>query len=146
MYDAIRFYTQIYFRMIYKKILIIGLLCVWPLTAAVRADNATPPDDIVKALKSGDAKGIGKYFNSSVELIFTQNQGVYGKSQAEQILKNFFDNNRGTRDFSYNHLHTNNKDNTQYYIGQLFTAKGVYRIYIYMKDGLIHQMRIESND
>ena len=130
--------------MVFKKVIIIGLLCAWPLAASISADNL--PDDIVKALNSGDAKGVSKSFNSSVELIFSQSQGVYGKSQAEQILKNFFDNNRGSQNFTYKHLHTNNKDNIQYFIGQLYTAKGLYRIHIYMKDRLIHQMRIESND
>ncbi len=127
----------------YKKIIITGLLCICLGTKPVEAVDL--PNEIVQALENGDAKNIGKHFNSSVELIFSSSQGVYGKSQAEQILKNFFDNN-GSGNFKYKHLHTNNKDNTQYYIGQLYTSKGIYRIYIYMKDQCIHQMRMESND
>lgn len=128
----------------YKKIIIIGLLCT--CISAAQVDALDLPNEIVKALENGDAKTISKYFNSSIELIFSQSQGVYGKAQAEQILKNFFDNN-GTGGFKYKHLHTVSKDNTQYnYIGQLYTSKGTYRIYIYIKNQYIHQMRMENND
>jgi hypothetical protein len=130
--------------MAYIKIIIISLLCVC-IDAASPVYAFDMPDEIVQALESGDAKGISKYFDASVELIFSQNRNVYGKSQAEQILKNFFDKNR-TGDFKYKHLHTNDKDNTQNYIGQLLTGKGTYRIYILMKDRYINQMRIENND
>jgi len=105
------------------------------------------PDEIVQALKSGDAKTISKYFNTSVELIFNENQGVYGKAQAEQILKIFFTNNASpSGTFGYKDLHSGNRDNPQYYIGELHTGKGRYRVTIFMKDQRIHQMRVESND
>ncbi len=130
--------------MLYKKILIIGFLYVCLGVSQVHALNL--PQGIVEALENGDAKNMSKYFNSSIELIFSQSQGVYAKSQAEQILKNFFDNNGPV--FKYKHIHhTSSKDNTQYnYIGQLYTSKGTYRVNIYMKNQCIHQMRIESND
>ena len=137
-----------------KKALIISSLCfVVSLRGAVyetihesEKQVLNPPVEIVQALKSGDSKVISKYFNSSVELIFSESQGVYGKAQAEQILKTFFSNNASKGDFTYNHSHTVNKDNAQYYIGKLHTGKGVYRVYIYMKDQRIHQMRMESDD
>ena len=123
-----------------KKILIVGLLCVCADIVSVSALNL--PGEIVKALEKGDAKSISNYFNSSVELIFSESQKVYGKSQAEQILRFFFSNN-GPGDFKYKHLHTINK---QYFIGELHTGKGLYRLNVYMKDQYIYQMRIESND
>ena len=141
--------------MIFKKILIISSLC---FVVSIRSDACETnhkaethvfnlPGEIVQALKAGDAKIISKYFNSSVELIFSESQGVYGKAQAEQILKTFFNNNASTYGgFNYSHKHTTNKDNAQYSIGELHTGKGLYRVYIYMKDQHIHQMRIENND
>jgi hypothetical protein len=139
-----------YFRMIFKKILIIStLFVVVSLRGAVHETKMYAPrlpDEIVQALKSCDAKTVSKYFNSSVELIFSEGQGVYGKSQAEQILKTFFNNNAlATGKFDYKELHASDKDNAQYFIGELH-GKGLYRVYIYMKDQRIHQMRIESND
>ena len=129
--------------MLYKKSLIISLLYVSFGVLQVKALEL--PDGIVQALETGNAKNMSKYFNSSVELIFSQSQGVYAKSQAEKILKNFFDN---VGPLKYRHIHhTSSKDNTQYsYIGQLDTNKGTYRVNIYMKNQCIHQMRIESND
>ena len=127
--------------MVLKRILLISIAF---LTVVVRAN---PPDEIVRALNCGDAKLISKYFNSSVELIFSDNQGVYGKDQAEQILRNFFNNNTGGGGkLNYRHLHGSDRDNVQYYIGELQTRKGMYRVYLHMKNQLIYQMRIENND
>ena len=129
--------------MIYRKVVIISLLYAFVGVMPAKACNL--PDEIVRALENGEAKSVGKYFNSSVELILPSNQGVYGKAQAEQILKNFFEGN-APGNFKYKHLQTINKENTQFYIGQLYTGKGIYRIYVYIKDRFIHQMRVESND
>ena len=129
--------------MIYRKVVIISLLYAFVGVMPAKACNL--PDEIVRALENGEAKSVGKYFNSSVELILPSNQGVYGKAQAEQILKNFFEGN-SPGNFKYKHLQTINKENTQFYIGQLYTGKGIYRIYVYIKDRFIHQMRVESND
>ena len=141
--------------MIIKKILIISSLCAvvclrgaaheMIYEAESRAYNL--PDEIIQALRNGDAKVISKYFNSSVELIFSESRGVYGKAQAEQILKDFFSKNATANGkFNYKHLHSIPKDNIQYYIGELTTGKGQYRVNIYMKDQRIYEMRIESND
>jgi len=139
--------------MFFKKTLIICSLCtVVNLQGAIHESAGVfvfnLPEEIIKSFENGDAKGIGKYFNTSVELIFNESQGVYGKAQAEQILKNFFNNNASTNGkFNYKPLHNSTRDNIQYYIGELKTGKGLlYRVTIYMKDQLIHRMRIENND
>jgi len=138
-----------------KKILIIGLLCVVVnIRGAVHdsihetvAQTINLPAEIVKAFEAGDAKVISNYFNSPVELIFSESQNVYAKAQAEQILKNFFNNNASAnRKFNYKHLHGTDRDNAQFFIGELHTGKGIYRVNIYMKDQRIHILRIESDD
>ena len=137
--------------MVIKKILIISWLCATMSLQGTIHGEISPEvdlsDEIVQAFVYGEANGIGKHFNSSVELIFNESQGVYGKSQGEQILKTFFANNASAQGkFTYKHLHGSNRDNVHYYIGELHTGKGLYRVTIYMKDKLIHRMRIESND
>jgi len=137
--------------MISMKILLISSLCVVvSLSGAIQkagAQSLKLPDEIVQAFESGDAKTICKYFNSSVELIVSESGGVFAKAQAEQILKNFFTNNiSANRKFNYKDLHSNIRDNVQWFIGELHTGKGIYRVNIYMKDQLIHLMRIENND
>ena len=133
-----------------KKIVMIGSLCVAIcVRSAARGTDAQAklPDDMVQAFVGGDAKAICKYFDSSVELILSEIGGVFAKAQAEQILKTFFnDNISANRRFNYKDLHSSVRDNAQYYIGELHTGKGIYRVNIYMKDQRIYQMRIESND
>jgi uncharacterized protein YfaS (alpha-2-macroglobulin family) len=145
--------------MVFKNVLIISSLCAavslhsaeHGTVHAAKARAVTLPNEIVQALNKGDAKVISKYFNSSVELIFSESRGVYAKAQAEQILKNFFNDNPPANapangKYSYRHLHTIPKDNTQYNIGELRTGKGMYRVCIFMKDQQIYEMRIENND
>jgi hypothetical protein len=137
-----------------KKILTISLLCtVWyavrGTSREVKAEDL--PQEIVQALNSGDAKVIAKYFNSSVELIFSDKRDVYAKAHAEQVLKNFFTNNpvdTGAGKVNYTHRHTSGvgKENVRNYIGELRTGKGTFRIHIFMKDQRIYEMRIENND
>ncbi len=126
--------------MIFRALIICALYSIVDVSQVSKSDL---PAEIVRAMEKGDAKEVGKYFNSSVELIFSDSRGVYGKAQAEQILKNFFAKN-GDGDFKYKHLHTPDKNN---YLGELQSGKGlVYRTCIFMKDGSIHQMRIENKD
>ena len=138
-----------------KTLIIISLCTVTGLRGAVHETDVHEPDvcarnlpdEIIMGFVNGDAKIVGKYFNEQVELILNGMQGVYGKSQAEQILKNFFsDNTSVNKKFTYKSLHDSERENAQYYIGELHTGKGLYRVTIYMKDQLIHRMRIESND
>ena len=138
----------------FRDILVISSLCVtmglrgsFYETIHERKSLYTPPDEIVQGFVNCDARLISKYFNASVELIFNESSGVYGKSQAEQILRTFFNNNTSaTGRFTYKHRHGSDRDNAQYYIGELHTGKGLYRVTILMKDKLIYQMKIESND
>ena len=133
--------------MIFKKILIISSLCLMVDLSGSESYSMNLPNEIVQALSNGDAKAISNYFNTSVELIINDSQAVYGKAQAEQILKNFFNNNASTSGkFIYSPKHKGDRDNVQFYIGELRTGKGSYRVTINMKDQRIHQMRIESDD
>jgi hypothetical protein len=125
------------------KILIVILLCA--SATVLQAQNLKLPADIAGALEGGNAKEISKRFNSSVELILNQSQDVYGKSQAEQILRSFFDGNGPS--FKYKDLHSSGREESHCnFIGQLFTSKGTYRVYIYIKNDQIYQMRVENND
>ena len=142
--------------MVLKKTLIISLLCVavnlrgavHDISHETKACALNQPEEIVQGFIYGDAKVISNYFNTSVELIFSEKQGVYSKAQAEQMLKTFFSDNASTnKKFNYKQLHSSpNRDNVQYYIGELNTGKGSYRVTIHMKDQRITQLRIESND
>ena len=127
--------------MVFQKVLLIVSFCV------ISAANVSPPRDIVQGFENSDAKAVSNHFNNSVELIISNRTNVYSKAHAEQILRSFFnDNANPSGKFTYKHLHGSHRDNVQYFIGELHTGKGIYRITIHMKDRVIHQIRIESND
>ena len=51
------------------------------------------PDEIFSAIKAGNSKVLAKYFNSNVELVILDKDGVYSKTQAELIVREFFAKN-----------------------------------------------------
>lgn len=54
---------------------------------AIQGDIA---DELATNFKQGNSKEIAKSFASSIELIIIDQEDVYNRAQAEQILKDFF--------------------------------------------------------
>ncbi len=104
-------------------------------------------DNINKAIQSGDAFALKKYMNETVELVVLGEENVYSKTQAEQILKQFFSRNKPVK---FEVLHNGGSDNSQYFIGSLKTERKTYRVYYLLKkkDGndLLYQLRIEDDE
>lgn len=87
-------------------------------------------DDVVAAMKSGNAAQVAKYFDSSVEISMPDKSNSYSKSQAELVLKDFFTSNP-VKNFVI--LHKGQNNGSQYCIGTLHTRSGAYRTTIFMK-------------
>jgi uncharacterized protein DUF4783 len=87
-------------------------------------------DDVISAMKSGNASGVTKYFDSYVDITIDDKGSNYSRSQGELILKDFFANN-GVRSFELKHK--GNNDNGDYCIGTLQTKNGNYRATVYMR-------------
>lgn len=87
-------------------------------------------EDVIDALKSGNAPGVAKHFDSYVDITMPDKSSNYSKSQAELIIKDFFANN-GVKNFEVKHKGDN--DNGQYCIGTLQTKNGNYRTTVYMR-------------
>ena len=49
-------------------------------------------DDVISAMKSGNASGVTKYFDSYVDITMPDKSSNYSKSQGELIIKDFFTN------------------------------------------------------
>ncbi len=102
-------------------------------------------NDVVNALKTGNASQISKYFDNTIDLTLQDKTNSYSKSQAELVLKDFFVNN-GVLDFGV--LHTGDNAGSQYLIGSLKTKKGTYRTTIYMKQKadrqVLQELRFEK--
>ncbi len=89
-------------------------------------------EDIANSLRSGDAKAVSRFFGSTVDLTIINQEEVYSKMQAEQILRDFFSKNT-PRSFTIIHQGLS-KEGARYAIGNLTTAQGVvFRTYFFVK-------------
>jgi hypothetical protein len=89
-------------------------------------------DDIANALRSGDAKSVSRYFGNTIDLTILSQEEVYSKTQAEQVLKDFFQKNP-PRSFTLLHK-GESKEGAKYAIGTMTSAQGqVFRTYFFIK-------------
>jgi hypothetical protein len=103
----------------------------------------TVPDGLQASLKQGNAKETAKFLNSSVELNILGKENVCSKTQAEQIIKSFFDQHPVT---GFTVIFEGGKDASQYAIGKLNTTKGIFRVNLLIKNQLVTQLRIEEDN
>jgi len=86
---------------------------------------------IVSGFKTGNALKIALYFGDNVDLSITGKANLYSKSQAQQILKTFFTENKSDQ---FKIIHKKNTDSGEYFIGELTTtAKKSFRVTINSK-------------
>ncbi|MFW6257689.1 MAG: DUF4783 domain-containing protein [Prolixibacteraceae bacterium] len=127
-----------------KKIVIAVFLAFAVISVAQTAKSQVP-DEIILSLQSGNVKVLAEYFNQNVELVVLDNDNVYSKAQAEQIVTNFFNNNRPE---GFAVIHNGGKEGAKYVIGNLTTNNGTFRVYFLLKHNggkdYIHQLRIEK--
>lgn len=101
--------------------------------------------EIINALKSGNAGEVSKYFDSTIEMTFSETTKSYSKNQAQLVLREFFSKNP-VKDFKV--IHESENAGSQYCIGNLSTQNGVFRTTIYMKQRgdkqLVQEMRFEK--
>ena len=107
--------------------------------------EAQIPDQILKCFNIGDSKKLAEYFNSNIELVVLENDNVYSKAQAQQIISKFFSAN-SPEEFSI--IHDGGTESARYAIGNLKTKNGTFRVYFLLKPNegkdYIHQLRIEK--
>jgi hypothetical protein len=103
-------------------------------------------DDVIDALKAGNAQELSKHIDDNVEISLPDKTDNYSRAQAVMVLKDFFNNN-GVTGFDVQFEGENGGG--QYCIGNLKTKSGVYRTTVFMKtkEGkqLIKEIRFKSN-
>lgn len=127
-----------------SHLLYIAIIGVWlTLSGAIVADNLSGA--IALTIKAGNSKELASFFNSNIELVITDQENVYSRSQAEQVLRDFFQRNTPQ---SFSIIHQGSKDNSNFAIGNLVTSTGTFRVYFLIKttnnNSYIHQFRIEK--
>jgi hypothetical protein len=105
-------------------------------------------DQLAANFRLGNSKEIAKNFSSSIELIIVDQEDVYSKAQAEQILKDFFIKNPPSKVSIVHQL-----NNVPFRLGILYmqTKSGKFRVTISMalkkpsNTFLITELRIEAD-
>jgi hypothetical protein len=114
-----------------KKILGLTLLCSTILLSSFTAGIEI--DEVVGALKSGNAAQLSRYFDNRVDITLPDKSDNYSRTQAEMILRNFF-SNCGVKNFDIKYKGESN--GSHYCIGTLHTKSGDFRTKLFMKTKL----------
>lgn len=102
-------------------------------------------DNLSALFKAANSKEISKNFSSSVELKVNEEEDVYSKAQAEQILRDFFNKSTPVNSAVVHLINTN--PNYRFGILSLTTKTGKFRVAITLKKVtntfFITELRIE---
>jgi len=111
-----------------KKIFtLIGILILFTTTAFKKASGL---DEVIGALRSGNATELSKYVDDNIEISLPDRTDTYSRAQALMILQDFFKNNN-VRAFEVKHKGDNG--GSQFCIGTLQTRNGSFRTTVFMK-------------
>ena len=102
---------------------------------------------VASAIQAGSATEVAKYFNAMIDLTLPGYDDTYSKTQAGQIMKEFFSQNP-VKSFKITRQGSS-PDGSQYSIGSLDTGKKVFRVYFLIKSvngqNLVHQLQVQEN-
>ena len=112
-----------------RSVVFLLLLSIILFSSFVSVDTLEM-DDVVIALKSGNASQLSKYFDSRVDIGLPDKSDNYSRTQGEMVIKEFFGNN-GVRNFELKYK--SEKGGTNYCVGTLQTRNGNYRTTLFMK-------------
>lgn len=101
-----------------------------------------------RLITDAQVKELSTYFENTIEITLINKEGLYSKSQAEIVLKEFFKNNP-PQSFQVTHKGTSN-EHVHYAIGMLTTKNNTkFRTYFFLKEkqGIyyLQELRFEAN-
>lgn len=124
-----------------KKLLLFSLA----LVALVSFRTLSGLDDVISALRSGNATELARYIGDNVEISLPDKSDRYSRAQATMVLQDFFSNN-GVKSFELKHKGDNGGD--QFCIGTLVTRTGSFRTTVYLssRNGqqLVREIRFQQ--
>jgi hypothetical protein len=107
--------------------------------------SSTGIDEIISALKTGNAAQIAKYFDNTVEITLPDKSNSYSRNQAEVVLRDFLTIHPVK---SFEILHKGENTGSEYCIGTLATKNGTFRTTVYMKQKgdkqILQEIRFEN--
>ena len=111
-----------------KRLFSTLLLCSTFFLSAFVEQNSI--DEVIVALRSGNASQISTYFDENVELTLPDKSDNYSKAQAQLIVKDFLNNNK-VKGFELKHK--GDSPGGHFCIGTLQTNAGNFRTNVFMK-------------
>lgn len=103
--------------------------------------------EVAAALQAGNATDVANHFNAMIDLTLPGYDDSYSKTQAGQILKDFFIQNP-VKSFKVTRQGSS-PDGSQYTIGSLEAGKKVFRVYFIIKtvggQNLVQQLQVQEN-
>lgn len=117
------------------------------LSLFVAAKAQSQLEDIVNGIRSDRVSDIAKYFDNIVPITINNVQNTYSRTQAEMVLKDFFNKNTPKDLIIMNSGSPNNT--SKFAIGDLTTSNGKYSIYFLLKqkdnsEYLLQEIRINK--
>jgi hypothetical protein len=111
---------------------LIAMFAILTFSSFATSSTATGAEmeNIVVALKSGNASDLSRFFDSRIDLTLPDKSDNYSRVQAEMVLRDFFISN-AVRNFQIRYKGENN--GSRYCIGVLQTRSGDYRTRLFMK-------------
>ncbi len=125
-------------------VFIISLFLLELNSTTEQAQNAVF-ENIKKAFTNGDSKLLCSTFNNNVEIVILGKEGSYTPTEAEAVIKRFFEQNKPK---AFTLLHNGGNENSKYGIGNYQTEANMFRVYFLMKTNgtstQVYQLRIEK--
>ncbi|HCK23008.1 MAG TPA: hypothetical protein DHW15_12865 [Bacteroidetes bacterium] len=103
-----------------------------PLLALLFLSASADLSSISGYISTGNAKGLSAHFDNLVELHLDDQEGTFSRTQAEQIMKDFF-RQYPPRTFSFLQDGISEGANMQYAIGTYVSGSRKFRTYVYLK-------------
>lgn len=129
---------------IMQKILLFSAIALFIVATAFKP--FTGLDDVINALRTGNAQELSKYVDDNIEISLPDKTDSYSRAQALMVLRDFFANN-GVKDFEVQFKGENG--GSQFCVGKLSTRSGNYRTTVFMKTKngkqLVKEIRFQSN-
>lgn len=124
---------------------IVTLLCLGAVFFLTAFKPAGGMDDVINALRSGNATLLAKYVDDNIEISLPSKSDSYSRAQAVVILQDFFQSN-GVKGFEEKFKGENG--GSQFCIGTLQTRMGNYRTTFLLanRNGkqLVREIRFQS--
>jgi len=121
-----------------------AILILFSILVLAFSSSAQIPDEIISSLKTGNSTKLAEFFNQNIELVVLESEGVSSKSQAQQVINDFFVNYPPKK---FTVIHKGGEVDKFYAIGSLETLNGKFRVYFLIKTinqvSLIHHLSIE---